>query len=88
MSLFAILTDDWSDYDSKKTISGGDAKYFSASEAWEVEYLANKIAKHHPSLQSDKIKHVIGQYSHLQGSSFPRTKFIEGLAEKLHIRKI
>ncbi len=88
MSLYTILFDDWSDYDSKKNSNGEDAKYFAASEDWEVEYLAKKIKKHHPSMESKTIKQVIVQYCLLSGSPYPRTKFLAGLAQKLHIHRI
>jgi len=85
MSLFKILNEDWSDYNDKKAKCGSDPNFFSGNELWEVEYLKDKIKKHHQFLSEMFIKRSIIECGEDLKSPYPRTKFIECVACKLGI---
>ena len=54
-----VLHEDWSEYDNKKIRDGRDRSKFSCEEAWEREYLINKLEKHFPHKTRQHIKDAI-----------------------------
>lgn len=85
MSLFKILSEDWSEYEKAKKNCGDDPDFFSGNEPWEVECLKSKIKKHHQFLSEMFIKRTIIECGEELKSPYPRTKFVTCVANKLGI---
>lgn len=84
MSLNSIMLDDWSDYDQKK-LKKPDANNFSCSESWEVDYLKNKIKRHHPMYTDMQIINAIMLCDSHVNSPHPREKFVACVTALLEI---
>ena len=87
MSIKLVL-EDWSDYDNRKIRDRRDSKDFACTERWEVDYLKNKIKKHHPHLSESLIVNAIATCCREIGSPHPRKPFVECVAKRLGILSI
>jgi hypothetical protein len=83
MSLLRVL-EDWADYDDRKK-KGEDARYFSCTEPWEVEYLARKIQGIYPTFMSDKIKVAIRSCCESVKAPRPRKEMVECVLRRLSL---
>jgi len=81
MSLIKVL-EDWSDYDNRKK-KKEDAKDFSCSESWEVDYLINKIRKVFPQLTRTVIREAIQHCCVAVATPRPRKIFVECVLKRL-----
>jgi len=88
MSVKQILEDSWSDYDNKKITGGRDHRDFACTEKWEVDYLKNKIKKHHPNISDSAIQAAIESCCRTLPPPHPRSKFVKCVALKLNISEI
>lgn len=84
MSKRTILEDDWSDYDDRKK-KKGDANFFACTESWEVDYLVNKIKKHHHEILESRIREAISSCCQTVLGNKPREEFVGCVAGKLGI---
>jgi hypothetical protein len=78
-----VLEEDWSDYDNRKIRDKRDARYFSCTEEWEVDYLKRKIKKTHPFLDETKILAAIRSCCREIAGNHPREPFVECVMGKL-----
>lgn len=85
MSLKKILEDDWSDYDNLKVIDVRDRNLFSCTEVWEVDYLRNKIKKHHSELSTQNINKAIQLCCSIYRGQNKREEFIEAVFKLLGV---
>jgi len=81
MSLIKVL-ENWSDYDNRKK-KKEDARYFSCSENWEVEYLINKIRRVFPQLTTIVIKEAIQHCCVAVTAPRQRQVFVECVLRRL-----
>lgn len=80
-----VLNEDWSDYDSRKLRDRRDARYFSFTENWELDYLVRKYKKAHPYLSESAIKTAISECCGKNPAQRPREQFIECVSERLGV---
>lgn len=78
-----ILNEDWSDYDNRKIRDRWDAKDFSCTETWEVNYLVEKIRKVYPFYIDQNIRSAIVNCCAALGSPHPRKPFVECVMKRL-----
>ena len=78
-----ILNEDWSDYDDRKIRDRRDARHFSCTEAWEVNYLVDKIKKAYPLYSDQNIRSAIGTCCAILGAPHPRRPFVECVMKRL-----
>jgi len=81
MSLSKVL-ENWSDYDDRKK-KGEDSRYFACSEAWEVQYLIDRIRKVYPNLGTETIRRAIEQCCASVSAPRPRKDFVECVLKRL-----
>jgi hypothetical protein len=74
-----ILNEDWSDYDNRKKIE--DRLFFSCEEAWEVDYLLDKIRKYVPHKTDAEIRQAILSCCTEIPAPRPRNTFVTCLME-------
>jgi hypothetical protein len=84
MSKRTILEDDWSEYDDRKK-KKGDANFFACTESWEVDYLVNKIKKHHPEISESRIREAISECCKTVTGNKPRKEFVECVMDRLDL---
>jgi hypothetical protein len=77
-----ILNEDWTDYDNRKK-KKEDSLYFSCEEAWEVDYLINKIKKHWPYKTESAIREAISTCCRSVPAPRPRDVFVRCVVSKL-----
>jgi hypothetical protein len=80
-----VLNLDWSDYDNKKRKTV-DARFFSCTEPWEVDYLIDKIRKVYPHYEKVSIKMAIQACCRISNSNNPRKEFVECVMRKLNAK--
>lgn len=85
MSVKRILEEDWIDYDNRKIRDIRDGRFFACTETWEVEYLRNKIKKHHPLLSDVEINMAIQLCCKELRAPHPRKEFVVCVARRLGI---
>ena len=83
MSAHAILSGNWSAYDSRKKRDASDHNNFDGSKAWEINYLGRLIRKQHPDVSTDKIRTAIKACCKLTGTPYPRSAFVACVIETL-----
>ena len=79
-----VLNKDWSDYNDMKGRGRHDVNNFDCSEAWEVDYLVEKIKQSYPVYKEVAIKRAIVYCCNKLGSSTPRENFITGVLRRLN----
>lgn len=83
MNLERVL-ENWEDYDKKKK-KGVDARYFSCSEQWEIDYLTEKIVIVFPKQMPDRIRRAISSCCEIVPAPRLRRKFVECVLRRLRL---
>lgn len=83
MSTQSVLNDNWSAYDDRKKRGGSDHNDFACTEPWEVNYLVEKIRKHHPGITENSVRTAIDTCCRQVGAPHPRAKFVSCVMQKL-----
>ncbi|PTB96224.1 hypothetical protein C9994_08365 [Marivirga lumbricoides] len=84
MDLNSILSG-WQEYDDRKK-KGVDARFFSCSEDWEVEYLIQKIRKANPQLSEGEVYSAIRECCRTIEAPRPRKEFVACVIAKLKLK--
>lgn len=78
MSLQSVLSHpDWWRYEDDKKKRGVDARFFSCTEPWEVDYLVRFIRERHSEFTDATIRAAITVCCTKVGGNHPRDKFVE-----------
>jgi hypothetical protein len=80
-----VLSEDWSDYDSRKIRDRRDSRYFAFTENWELDYLVRKYKKAHPYLTEASIKAAISECCGKTPTPRPREQFVQCVSERLGV---
>jgi hypothetical protein len=78
-----ILNDDWENYDNRKIRDNRDRSKFSCDEAWEVNYLIEKIKKYFPYKTENAIREAISSCCASVSAPRPREEFVACVVRKL-----
>lgn len=81
MSLTKIL-ENWSDYDDRKK-KYADARFFSCTESWEVDYLVKKVKETSSSLSEASIRKAIEECCRSLRAPYPRDQFVRCVVQRL-----
>ena len=80
-----VMTEDWSDYDNRKIRERRDARYFSCSENWEIDFLLRTYKKAHPYLTLTAIRTAITECCDQLHTSRLREEFVQSVSERLGV---
>lgn len=78
-----VLNDGWSDYDDDPRKKKVDARFFSCTEEWEVDYLVKKIHLLHPEYSTASIREAIRKCCQSVPGNHPRERFVECVMSRL-----
>jgi hypothetical protein len=82
---YALILEDWLEYDIKKKLAKQNPQKFLCTEAWERIYLTQKIKQHFPTLNDAEIATAIRQCCVVLKSPHPRQSFVRFVCLKLNI---
>lgn len=77
-----ILSQNWSDYNAKKT-GGEDPRYFDSSKEWEMNYLVKKIRKIYPLYNEAVVRATLERCARHMPVPCPRFTFVNCLMNML-----
>ena len=78
-----VLAQDWRQYEDDKTKKGVDARFFSCTQQWEVDYLVRMILKAYPYKSEDAIRTAIRSCCVSVTGNQPRKEFVECVMRKV-----
>ena len=82
---YALILQDWTDYDSKKKLARQNPNKFMCTQAWERIYLTHKIKQRYPQISNQQISTAIRQCCLDLKSPHPRESFVRFVCLKLDI---
>ena len=85
MNLTKVL-ENWSDYDNRKK-KYADARFFSCTETWEVDYLVKKIKEGFPLQAEGNVKKAIEECCRALRAPHPRDQFVTCVLQRLGLQK-
>ena len=71
------LMANWSEYEDRKIKEGGDPKYFSYENEWEITYLTEKIHKYNGSIPTEDLRSAIRSCSRIFSTPPLRRMFVQ-----------
>ncbi|MBE7172483.1 MAG: hypothetical protein INR73_17995 [Williamsia sp.] len=78
-----VLEEDWKDYDQRKARNGRNVTKVACEEAWETNYIVDKLQKHFPDKSDLAIRCAIRRCCEAMEAPRPREDFIECIIDKL-----
>jgi hypothetical protein len=88
ITLYQRLSENWADYDCKKTGLGEDPSYFSCDEAWEVFFLAGKLRALLPNLKMVTILECIADSCRYRTEPIMRKQFLLYVLQTLELQDV
>jgi hypothetical protein len=82
---YALILQNWVDYDTQKKLVRQNPKKFQCTQAWERIYLTKKIKQHYPHIPDKEIYTAIRRCCLDLKSPHPRESFVRFVCLKLDI---
>ncbi|HTA60909.1 MAG TPA: hypothetical protein VK835_00575 [Bacteroidia bacterium] len=82
---YALILENWLEYDTKKKLAKQNPQNFLCTEAWERIYLTQKIKQHFPAVTDTEIATAIRECCVALTAPHPRNSFVRFVCLKLNI---